>query len=199
VQTNAEFDAVFPNVLLREAKSNLRDAIRWQIILACWDEYAACMRSALFGEDPGAEYEGMLLAHVADARQRANSFIKAYRLHGKHDQITREVAGVYGDLMKFASYYLGNVVGHGRDWRESSAVVAALEEHWFAPHFEKLEAALRDLAAQAGKWLDRAGFEALGDIAEDVIAEGGMFFFESPTHPGQTGVDLPFSPETLPS
>ena len=46
VEVTHRFNAAFPRMLLQQAHTNLREVYRWQIILACWDEYAASWLSA---------------------------------------------------------------------------------------------------------------------------------------------------------
>ncbi len=198
VEINAHYDRCFPDTLLRQRLTSIQESTRSGIILACWDEYAACARSAKYGENPAAEYEQTFVTHLSDARERANEFIKAYRLHRQVGQIIAEVSEVYGSLMKYAAYYLGNLAGLGNHWRDTPAIVDALEGHWFSAYFIRLADALAKLYAEIGTWANRDDFEVIGDIAEDLIREGGMFFYDSPTHPGEVGVSLPITPETVP-
>lgn len=197
VEDNAAFDRAFPH-MVGHIHDNIRDATRWQILMSCRGEYAACMRSAGLGDDPEKEYEQTFLQHLSDARDQANGLIKAFRLHGGHQQIIKELSDVYGGLLKFASYYLGNMAGYGRSWRDCSAVFEALENHWFRPFFERLEQALAAIVKERDRWQDSSVFEALGDIVEDLIANGGMYFVPSKGHPGQYGISLPLTPETIP-
>ncbi len=197
VEANAQFDKAFPNVLLRQ-QVNYRDGLRSQVVLACWDEYIACLRSAPFGEDPRADYEHTFLEHLGVARDEADTFITEYRLHRDVSRVIREVSEVYSNLMKYAAYYLGNEVGQGRDRRNSETVRAALGSHWFLPFFERLEAALDAIAQQRGEWQDRSCFDAIADLCDDLMEDGGMRFYDSPTHPRQIGVDIPLTPQTTP-
>jgi hypothetical protein len=197
VEANAQFDRAFPNVLLRQ-QVNYRDGLRSQIFLACWDEYIACLRSAPFGEDPRADYERTFLEYLGVARDEADTSITEYRLHSDVSRVICEVSEVYSNVMKYAAYYLGNEVGQGRDWRKSETVSAALDCHWFLPFFERLETALDAIAQNRGEWQDRSAFEAIADLGEDLMEDGGMCFYDSPTHPGEIGVDLPLTPQTTP-
>lgn len=40
VEVTSAFDTSFPGFLLKKAHSNILDNMRWQVILAAWDEYA---------------------------------------------------------------------------------------------------------------------------------------------------------------
>jgi hypothetical protein len=189
VEVTHKFDEAFPGVLLRPAFGDARDSFRTQVILACWDEYAATRLSAGLGEDPAAGYEETLLKHLAEARSVADGFIEAYRVHGNVDQVYAEVYGTYGDLLKFAAYSLGNADGHGVNLVGSRTLAHALSGHWFEPYFKRLHEACRAIASQYGRWTDRAAFEVIGDIADDVVALGGIKHHYLPD--GRLYLDIP--------
>lgn len=197
VEANAQFDKAFPNVLLRQ-QVNYRDGLRSQITLACWDEYIACLRSAPWGEDPRSDYERTFLEHLLVAREEADTSITEYRTHRDVSRVIYEVSEVYSKLMKYAAYFLGNEVGHGRDWRDWKPVRESLADHWFLPFLERLEVALDAIARERGEWQDRSAFEAIADLGEELMEDGGMRFYDNPEHPGRIGVDIPLTPQTTP-
>lgn len=101
------------------------------------------------------------------------------------------------DLTKFASYHLGNMVGLDLTLDDLPKTKAALEGHWFEPFFDKLKQACADIAANYGKWSDRSAFEALGDLADEIVADGGIIISGHRTD-GGFYVHIPFTPETMP-
>ncbi len=189
VEITHKFDEAFPEVLLRPAFGDARDSFRSQVILACWAEYAATRLSAGLGEDPAAGYEETLLKHLAEARRVADEFIEAYRYHGNVDQVYAEVYGTYGDLLKFAAYALGNADGHGVNLSYSKTLTDALSGHWFEPFFNRLHEACRAIASRYGRWTDRAAFEVIGDLADEVVAFGGIKHHHLPG--GRLYLDIP--------
>ena len=197
VEVTERFNAAFPGVLLQSKVSNLHEHYRWKIIKACWDEYAVAEICAPFGHHPTGDYEETFIAALAQTRPHANGLIKAYRLHGNHQQVTADVYGVYGDLMKFAAYHLGNMAGLGLTLDGLPKTKAALEGHWFAPYFDKLKKACEGIAADYGKWKDSSAFEALGDLADEIVAEGGVIISDH-RDDGGFYVDIPFPAETMP-
>ena len=197
VEITHRFDTAFPGFLLRTAHPDARIGYRWQIILACWDEYAATMLSARFGTEPTEGYEDTFLKSLRDTRQQANDHIKAYRIHGSINQILGEVYVGHGALMKFAAYHLGNLRGLGRELSEMPRTIAALKGHWFAPYFTRLDDALKDIEKDYGKWTDKASFEVVGDLADELLAEGGVHYKSRPN--GGLGIDIPLTTETMPS
>ena len=70
VEVTHKFDAAFPGFLLRTAHADARIGYRWQIILACWDEYAATLLSAGFGAEPTEGYEDTFLKSSTTAWKR---------------------------------------------------------------------------------------------------------------------------------
>jgi hypothetical protein len=197
VEVTERFNAAFPGVLLQTRPPNAHAHYRWEIVNACWDEYAVTQICAPFGQRPTEGYEKTFITALAETRPRANTLIKAYRLHANLEQVTAEVYGAYGDLMKFASYHLGNMVGLGITLDDLPKTKAALDGHWFARFFDKLKQACADIAADYGKWTDRSAFEALGDLADEIVADGGLII-SGHRDDGGFYVDIPFTPETVP-
>lgn len=196
VEITYRLDTSFPGFLLRTAHADARIGYRWQIILACWDEYAASMLSAGFGNPPTDGYEDSFLKCLGEARPAANEFIKAFRKHGQIDQLLAEVYITYGDLMKFAAYHVGNLRGLGRSPSEMPRTTKALEGHWFESYFTRLDNALKDIAKDYGTWTNKQAFEVVGDLADELLAQGGVHYKSRPD--GRLYIDVPFTTETMP-
>jgi hypothetical protein len=197
VEVTAAFDRCFPQVLLKSRRVDLQDQCRWDVILACWDEYAACRISAGFGEDPTEGYEQTLVQALAVARPNANKAIRAYRTHGDHSRIVREVYADYGRVMKYAAYLLGDLDARGLSLDDRPLVVAALEAHGFELEISHLAAALREVFAIFGAWTDEALFHVIGDIVDGLAAKGGVVVTKAA--PGFVHIKVPFTLDTLPS
>lgn len=196
IEVTHKFDHAFPGILLRQQYADSRVALRWQVILACWDEYAATNLSANFGEDPTDGYEETLLKLMAEARDIANASIKAYRIHGRVDQVYAEVYGTYGELLKFAAYFLGNLDGQSINLFERRDFASKLSGHWFEPFFNRLHKACKNVARDYGNWKSQAVFEVIGDISDDLVALGGIATKYLPD--GRLYLDIPFDPDTMP-
>lgn len=196
VDNTHKFDVAFPNVLLRKGHSNALDAFKWQVILACWDEYAATWKSARIGQDPTKGYEDIFLIHLEEARETANEAITSYRRHGDIRQVLKAVFEAYGNLVKYAGYHLGNMAGQGLSVNDLPRTKDALDGHWFAPYFERLDTACKDIAKEYGTWTDQSAFEVIGDLTEEIIAEGGVYFYLG--EDDNLGCDIPLTLETTP-
>lgn len=189
------YDAAFPGTLLRK-KQNVLDAFRTDCMLGCWDEFAACWRSATFGPLSPLAYENAFLPALKDTRSAANAAIMDYRTHADIVIVMNEVCSLYGKLLKYSAYHLGNLYGHGIDWRTIPRTADALQDHWFLPFFERLDRACKAIAVDFGKWTSSAPFDVLRDLAEDVVADGGMYFQRH--EDDQINLDIPFTIETMP-
>jgi hypothetical protein len=195
VEVTAAFDRCFPNVLLRSKRADLQEHCRWDVILACWDEYAACRISAGFGDDPTDGYEQTFIQALQTARENANTAIRAYRLHGAHSQIACEVYAEYGRLMKYAAYLLGDLDARDIALEDRPLIAAVLVGHYFQPYLTRLRDALRSLFDTFGGWTSEAPFEVIGDVVDELAGEGGVYMTKS--GPGLVNIRVPFRLETI--
>ena len=196
VEVTNRFDTAFPGFLLKKPHDNMLDNLRWQVILACWDEYAASWISASIGEDCTKDYEETFLQALEKTRPKANQLIKAYRIQGDVDQVLAEVFGAYGNLMKFACYQLGNMRGRKLTLDDLPVTKSTLDAHWFESHFHSLKQLCGDIADSYGKWTKLEPFEAIGALAEAIVTENGVVVTRCAGE--DLYVDIPFSPETMP-
>jgi FKBP-type peptidyl-prolyl cis-trans isomerase 2 len=195
VELNHLYEKAFPGKMLR-TKENALDSFRTDCMLGCWDEFAACWKSATFGPCAELFYESAFLPALAETRQSANEAIKEYRTHSDAVVVINQVCHLYGRLLKYSAYHLGNLYGHGIDWRTVPSTADALQDHWFLPFFERLDAACKAIADDFGNWQSSAPFDVLRDLAEELVADGGMYFTRhSEDH---ISMDVPFSEETMP-
>lgn len=190
-------DDAFPNTILKRKPMSLVDRVRSEISEACWEEYAACRISAAFSSQQTVEtYEQVFLGAATDARQRANEAIEKYRIHGDLDEVVYAVAHEYGNVLKFASYLLGTL--HGRDAHMYDAPLANkfIESSWCREFITRLDTVLRKLFERYAEWEDENEFDPLRNIAEEIVADGGLFF----TRAEGLGVHvaIPFTAETMP-
>jgi hypothetical protein len=195
VEVTAAFERCFPNVLLRSKRADLQQHCRWDVILACWDEYAACRISAGFGEAPTGGYEETFVQALPAAREKANAAIRAYRRHGEHSRIACEVYAEYGRLMKYAAYLLGDLDARDIALEDRLPVMAALEGHYFLPYLQRLRDGLRVLFESFGAWTDEGAFEVIGDIVDELAGDGGVYMSKS--GPGLVNIKVPLRLETM--
>lgn len=154
------------------------------------------MIAARIGRDPTADYEKCFIEALERTRRLSNEKIIEYRVHGDHARIINETYYLYATLMKLACYHLGNMAGCGLKVSDLSLTQQALEGSWFAGHWVKLEEACRAIWDRFGEWEDMSLFDAIADIADGVLASGGVFIRKNGD---RVRVDIPFTPETMPS
>lgn len=195
VELNHLYDVAFPGTMLR-MKANVLDHFRIDCMLACWDEFGACWRSAPFGPSSLLAYEDAFLPALEETRPAANAAIMEYRIHADIGIVINKVCGLYGNLLKYSAYHLGNLHGHGIDWHTVPTTADVLQDHWFLPFFERLDKACKAIAADLGNWESSFHFDALRDIAEDLVADGGMHFGRH--EDDRISLDIPRTIETMP-
>jgi hypothetical protein len=174
VEITARFDRSFPNVLLRRRYENNRLALRWQTILGCWDEYAACRYSSCWGEAPTAAFEDSFLNQLLITRGRVKEQIAKHLSNLDFSGVMQAAYDGYSRLLIVSAYHLGNLYGCELSLEEMPRTSAALHGHWFAPYFQRLKKCCELIADQYGKWPDESSFELLGDIVDDLVILGGV-------------------------
>lgn len=175
VEVNAWQRRAFPNDPVDESFGPAELQSRWSVISACWNEYAACRISAVFGPQETAR-------RVSDFRQsleRVSDFVKG---EARQAILTRDYMRLqnimyvgYGNLMKMTSYMLGQLDGLGdAGAAEMQDVLESLEASWFQSFLRELSVALRTIWALRGQWSSKSEFLAVGYIALSVIEDRGV-------------------------
>jgi hypothetical protein len=196
VEVTNFFDKSFPNVLLKKSEKNGHELLKDTITQMCWDEFAVTSIVAKYGADPTESYEDIFINFLGTARDNANQLIKAYRLHGDNTQILAEVYNTYGELMKFGAYHLGNMYGHGLKVEDLPNTLKALDGHWFASFFKRMDMLLKEIGEDYGKWEDMSKFNAFGRLVDEVVEDGGLFVELQDN--GSLYVKIPYSKQTMP-
>lgn len=175
VELNFLFDKAFPGFLL-QMKADPLEHFRIDAMLACWNEFGACWRSACFGPSEQLAYEDAFLPALEQTRSKADAAIMEFRVDSDARKMLSEVLGLYGGLLKYSAYHLGNLHGHGVDWRTVPTTADPLQDHWFRPYFERLDSTCKAIAANFGNWTGSCLFDDLRDLAEEVVGDGGVSF-----------------------
>jgi hypothetical protein len=195
VEVTGAYDRAFPGVLLRKRVATIVEAIRLDVTMACWDEYSACRLSDRWGEDPMPGYLQTFMSALQETRDDANAAIRAYRYHADIDRLLLDVSRQYGNLMKFASYFAGALAGRGGGLIDIEEASQALDGHWFEVFYHRLVSSFERLTVDFGAWQSEEGFEEIGDLVIDVLADGGVFI--APQADGGARIDVPFSLGTI--
>jgi hypothetical protein len=171
VETTDAWKTCFPGELLRTTYASLLDAFRQQVYSACWDEYAATRISNTIGVNPLEGYEATFVTVLSSVQEKVADQVRSF--NGGSATATNDfvgsVFGAYGDVMKFACYCLGTLASLDRRGKPGNNVQEALRDSWFEPYYVRLEDACAALFGNFGRWSDKSGFEAIGDILEDIV------------------------------
>lgn len=197
VEVTSAFDTSFPGFLLQKAHSNILDNMRWQVILAAWDEYAACRITGSIGRDPTDDYLETLVKVLGDTRGQTFEMIKAYQTHGDVGRVAEEVYRKLGDLLKYSSYFLGAVAAREAPETHPAALTEGAEFDWFAPFYERLIEVHESLWNEFRSWKELGAFEAIGDILEDMAESIGIE--ASRQSDDLIHFNIPYRRETMPT
>jgi hypothetical protein len=179
VEITAAYDKSFPDETLRKFHDTIMESWRWDVIKACWEEYAACRIASDFGHDPLPGYEETFVLAHSQTDKKVMQLVRDFD-GGGADPLVGQVFGCYGTMMKFACYMMGAMAASGKTLADCEAAQNALNRHWFAPFFDRLKKACEDLYENFGNWSDKSGFEAIGDIVEDIVSNRIMKIWHRP-------------------
>lgn len=196
VEVTASFDNVFPDWLLKHQHTDTLDNLRWQVILACWEEYMVCRICGNIGYDPLDGYAEIFVSVVEMTKTNCVDAIKSYRTHADVDEVICSVYGHLGNLLKYVSYFLGALHGIGREMSEFPEVQSALNGSVYKDDLEFVSVVLKKLMEDYGNWPDMKSFEKLGDVVESMAEREGIF--AQHLDDGQLYIDIPFKEETMP-
>jgi hypothetical protein len=179
VEITAAYDKSFPNEMLRKSRDTAMDSWRWDVIKACWEEYAACRIASDFGHDSLSGYEETFVLAHSRTDEKVMQLVRDFD-GGDADSLVGPVFGAYGTMMKFACYMMGAMAAAEKTLADCEAAQNALNGHWFFPYFDRLQRACEALFENFGNWSDKSGFEAIGDIVEDIVTDRIMKLWHHP-------------------
>lgn len=174
VQVTSDKDRAFPGMILQHAVSSYEEAIFMQVNEACWEEYAACRLSAVFGRGRLPLYEEGLCGVLGVARERAADAREAFWQHRDLNRAVAEVAPPLVEPLRLASYVLGHIDGLGDDTSISEETKQAIADAGYTDLVDDLAMALRSLWDVRREWTHISQFDVIGDVARDALWSGGL-------------------------
>ena len=177
VEATRKFDSQFRNVLLQPVSNgNLLNAKRWDCILACYQEYVACWRTAWLSKSDTElqEFLEVFFQLLSETRPKADAMIVDYASHQDHARILAETFDTYGNLMKHASYVLGTMHGLLFSLEDVPDLRNAIEGNWFESVFKRLCLNCSQIRDSYGQWRDKSLFEEIGNLLEMLVRNNGI-------------------------
>jgi len=174
VEVTSNFDKCFPQFILQKRHEEFLDNLRWQAIMTCWDEYAACRLTGVFAHNPTKMYLDVFVKILSETRAYCFKRISDYRVHKNVDEVVTLVFEKIIALMKYASYFLGASMAQDNPETYPSMLIEEPEFSWFEPFYYSLIDAQQSLWDQAGRWNDQKLFDRLGDVLESVATSIGI-------------------------
>jgi hypothetical protein len=180
VQVTTDKDRAFPNMILQHPIASYEEAIFTQINEACWEEYAACRLSSIFGRGHLTFYEEGLRGVLGIARERAAEARQAFWQHRDLNRAVSEIAPPLAEPLRLASYVLGHIDGLGDDTAISEQTRQAIANGGYTGFIEGLAGALRALWTERCDLRHLSQFDVIGDVARDVFWSGGLLIRRGP-------------------
>lgn len=190
------FDQAFPNQLLRRRHTDWFNAMQWNVILGCWEEYAVCRIVGGYRSDPIPRYSETFLDVLKRAEDAANQAVYDYRTASNLDETIGLVCHQYSTLMKSYAYLLGAIDGVHQDLVNYPLVQQAVETSYFCESAQTIGKTLRRLYELYGKWPDQSMFWEIAAEFEAFLDRQGMTIERLDDQ--QIYVHFPLTPKTTP-
>lgn len=104
--------------------------------------------------------------------------------------------GKLGDLLKFASYFLGAIASSEKPQPYAAMLFEEEEFEWFRPFYDGLIETYSNMWVHFGEWQDQDSFERVGDILEQMAESIGIKAIRISN--GGTWFDIPYRDESMP-
>lgn len=179
VEVTTENDRAFPGRILQSRYSNYVEAFFGPIVEACWEEYAACRLSVMFGAQQLKRYEEGLIGVLGVSASKSETARASFWQDNNLDRAALEIAAPLLEPMRLASYAYGHIDGLDDHAGLNENAQTAIDQAGFRPFLDDLVAALRHLWSLGPTWHDPAQFDIVADVARDVLWSGGLLV--SPT------------------
>jgi hypothetical protein len=191
VEVHKYREAAFPGSLFHQSFDDWETATMHHIAEICWEEYAACRLSAMFGKDAGKSYAANVIETSRNARERARKEIVAYRTHADLHHLVGEAGAAIQMPLKCVAYLLGHMDAFGEEWDAYQDARAALENNAYAEYVDDLQTAVRGMWEKRGAWTSWGAFDATRDVVRRLYESSGLFFRGD-------RLDVPFTLDTMP-
>jgi len=174
VEITNGLDKCFPNTILREKLYDSKKINQSLINMVCLEEYCACRISGGLDKNNIIRemYEETLINHLSKFELHIENAIQQYKKDNMGDKLYSLMYTEYGNLLKYASYYLGHIENQEFNWESSLRLASILNNNkWFRDYFLELKEVLNQLWSKYNKWTNKIEFDAISNIAEKMINE----------------------------
>ena len=198
VQLNSRMSELVPDARIDAEIADWGRALTFQVARVLWEEYAVSRLSARFAPRQNDLNAELVLGVAPGARERADESIRAYRSHGDLNVLLGEAGSELCQPLKAASYLLGGMDGAGQGWREYPAAAAAVSAGGFAALVDALHERCEALWVSQADWsAEKDVLAPLRGLVCEALSSGGIHLRRMEA--GDWYVDVPFTPQTLPS
>ena len=136
-------------------------------------------------------YMDVLLKTLEDSEARRMAVLRQCHKDKDWREAWEEMFQVYGTLMKYACYVLGTMRKLQLELNNVPRLADALSDNWFRNHFLRLSEICGGIADAYGQWENKAVFEPIGDLLEEVVSEKGVTITRLDNGDFHVGVNFP--------
>lgn len=186
-----------PNVIFSPVPKDLEGWL-YRATDATWSEYFACWIAAKCGGAALDCYVEIFLKALEELPEAVRMEIVSYRTHSDLQSLMDTVNDRIGLLFKFAGYVIGHLEGINQTLEEThpSAWEAVLETG-FEPTYNGLKKALEEMREAYPNWNGLDAYKGLGDVMLSYLETQQIYIY--PEDGDSFHVNIPFTPETMPS
>jgi len=174
VESNHAFYDCFPEYSYGKIIHSVTEYLRILAGQASWDEYFATKLSATIGDSDPKAFQETFLRVLDTSEKSIYSVLIDYQHHHDVTKGIEEVGNAVIELMKFASYMIGDCIGRKENPSEIPNVKAALNKSWFSPYFFELVNSLNALDEDYPNWPSFEPFERVMRLYDSVLAHYGV-------------------------
>lgn len=197
VEINAKMEALVPDARLGARITDFERSVLFPIAAIIWDEYAVCRLSARFAPKQNEQHAETVISAVTGARDRANEYIKSYRLHGDLYRLLGEAGQELCMPLKAAAYLLGGMDADGLGWDNFAEARAAIETGGYGELTDSIGSGCQALWDSQQEWsAEQDVLAPLIDIVRDTFSSAGIHFIQDTA--GEWQMRIPLTPETTP-
>jgi hypothetical protein len=176
----ANKDAALPGTFLKPYPGDVLEAEMFNLSSLAWDEFLATAMSAYLQPASLDAFDEVLDGALDELLARSAQARRSFFTHRDFGRLKREMFGSMQALLKFSAYVLGTLDGLGRGDEYGPKSRERLLASRFAPAFDALRAALREMASTYPGWESVQAYAQLRAVAQKALEAEGLILSVAP-------------------
>jgi len=176
----ANKDAALPGTFLKPYPGAVLEAEMFNLSSLAWDEFLATKMSSYLQPTSLEAFDEVLDGALNELLARLTEARRSFFTHRDFGRTKREMFGAMQVLLKFSAYVLGSLDGLGRGDEYGPKSRERLLASRFAPVFDTLRTALREMASTYPDWESLQAYAPLRAVAQKALEVEGFFLSVAP-------------------